>query len=125
MRQMLTVLLFSNRKGADAKDVAKQYSYTDDMCITAEDVAEGMKEMVESSRWKGGSLMEIRKGDLRNELESQVAIVVKDEGMKEWERRCFEPVREVFRKERGVAVDGANGHACNYFDSGNSLMHFL
>ena len=108
---MLTVLLFSNRKGADAKDVAKQYSYTDDMCITAEDVAEGMKEMVESSRWKGGSLMEIRKGDLRNELESQVAIVVKDEGMKEWERRCFEPVREVFRKERGASVNGANAHA--------------
>lgn len=92
--------------GAQGDHVRGQYSYTDDVCITADDVAEGMKEMIESEKWKGGSLMEIKKGDLRHELESAQSIVIDaDEDsaeMKKFREGLYGPVREVFRRERGV-----------------------
>ncbi|KAK5110813.1 hypothetical protein LTR62_005524 [Meristemomyces frigidus] len=98
--------------GQEAQDVHKQFSFTENVCITAEEVAEGMMEMVTQGKYGGGSLMEIRKGDLRNVLESREAYRV-DEGsspeMKAWVDECYRPIREVFKKERGVKKSGANG----------------
>ncbi|KAK5173522.1 uncharacterized protein LTR77_002203 [Saxophila tyrrhenica] len=98
--------------GADAKHVNSQFSYTDDICITPDEVAEAMKELVEDPKYKGGALLETKKGALRNELESAQSIVIIDADQKSPEMQAFTdklyaPIREEFKKERGKSV--ANG----------------
>lgn len=41
--------------------MAKQYAYDDKMALTAEEVAEAMKDLVEQSKYGGGSLLEVTK----------------------------------------------------------------
>jgi len=95
--------------GAQGDHVRGQFSYTDDMCITPEQVAEAMKEMVEQGKYKGGALLEVKKGALRNELESAQAIILPgaeqdNPEMKQFFDGLYKPVREVFAKERGAAM---------------------
>lgn len=93
--------------GDSAKHVHAQFSYTEDMCITADEVAEGMKDLVEQGKYGGGTLLEVKKGALRNVLESKQAIVVegqRSEDMKPFFDTMYAPLREVFSKERGVAT---------------------
>ena len=64
-----------------------------------------MKEMVESSKYKGGALMECRMGNLRGDLPSQQSIIVEDMEPAAAEKffgTLYQPLREVFGKERGV-----------------------
>jgi NAD(P)-dependent dehydrogenase (short-subunit alcohol dehydrogenase family) len=92
--------------GEDAKHVNSQFSYTDDVCITPDEVAEAMREMVESSKYKGGALMECRKGNLRGDLPSQQSIIVEDlepAAAEKFFGTLYQPLREAFGKERGVA----------------------
>lgn len=56
--------------GDAAKHVFDQYSYSDDMCTTPEEVALAMKEMIEDGSFEGGALMEVTKDRPRNRLES-------------------------------------------------------
>lgn len=88
--------------GEQAKDVAKQYAYNDDMCISPEDVAEAMREMVEGASYGGGSLMEVSKGNLRGRLDSQQAgsLAVQSEEGQKWLENNYRPIRDVFAKER-------------------------
>ncbi|KAK0263431.1 hypothetical protein B0A54_00788 [Friedmanniomyces endolithicus] len=95
--------------GEQAKAVHAQYSFTDDVCITPEEVAEAMMEMVQEGKYKDGSLMEVAKGRLRHELESHQSIVVTGPAEKKFADQCYEPIRKVFRSERGAAANGANG----------------
>ncbi|TKA74398.1 hypothetical protein B0A55_04523 [Friedmanniomyces simplex] len=95
--------------GEQARAVHEQYSYTDDVCITPKKVAEAMVEMVQLGKYRGGSLMEVAKGNLRGELESRQSVVVTGPEEKEWADRCYGPIREVFGRERGGAGKGANG----------------
>lgn len=93
--------------GDAAKDVAKQYSFTEKMCISAEDVAEAMMEMVQSAKYPGGSLLEVSKGNLRGKLESREAEQIMASQIpefQEWLDINYAPIREVWQKERGVAV---------------------
>lgn len=86
-------------------DVLAQFGYHADQCITPEDVAEGMKEMVEEEKYPGGSLMYISKGRLREVLESKVAWEGDgSQAYREWEVRCYKPIREVFKGDRGSAL---------------------
>jgi hypothetical protein len=91
--------------GEQAKHVHSQFSYTDDVCITPEEVAEAMKELIELPKYPGGTLLEVKKGDLRHLRESEQAVIIPGDQetpeMKEWFDRLCEPVREVFAKERG------------------------
>ena len=97
--------------GESAKHVNSQFSYTDDMCITPDQVAEGMKDMIESSEYKGGALMECRLGELRGQLPSQQSILADDMEpavAKKFFGKLYQPVRDVFAKERGAgAVNGS------------------
>ena len=94
--------------GSQGDNVRGQFSYTEDICITADDVADAMKEMIEEPKYKGGALMEVKKGALRNELESAQSIVLEgEEGSDEmvaFRENLSKPLREVFAKERGVSV---------------------
>lgn len=56
--------------GEAAKDVHAQFSYTDDICTTPEEIAIAMKEMIEDGSFAGGALMEVTKDRPRNRLES-------------------------------------------------------
>ncbi|KAK4898818.1 hypothetical protein LTR27_003549 [Elasticomyces elasticus] len=95
--------------GEQAKDVHAQFSYTDDVCIMPEEVAQAMVEMVEQGKYGGGSLLEVAKGKLRNPLESHQSVVVTGAEAKAWADQCYAPIREVYKKERGVTVNGSNG----------------
>ena len=91
--------------GENAKHVNAQFSYNEDMCITPDEVAEAMKEMIESSKYKGGALMECRKGDLRHDLPSAQAVLADDMEAGVAEKffgTLYKPVREAFAKERGA-----------------------
>jgi NAD(P)-dependent dehydrogenase (short-subunit alcohol dehydrogenase family) len=95
--------------GDNAKHVNSQFSYTDDVCITSDEVAEGMKDMIESPKYKGGALMECRKGNLRGDLPSAQSVIVEDMEPAAAEKffgTLYQPLREVFKKERGVAANG-------------------
>ncbi|KAK4542110.1 hypothetical protein LTR36_007141 [Oleoguttula mirabilis] len=98
--------------GDAAKDVAEQYSYTDEVCITPEDVAEAMMEMVQSGEYPGGSLLECSKRNLRERLESREAgalvMASKSAEPHQWVEKCYAPIREVWKKERGVATSGVH-----------------
>jgi len=89
---------------SDAQDVAKQFSYTDDVCITAHDVAEAMVEMVTQGAYPGGSLLRVSKKLLREPLDSGQSFVDDgSEAMKAFTDRCYEPIRDILRKERSTA----------------------
>jgi len=45
------------------------------MCITPDEVAVAMKEMVEQKKYGGGALLEVCKDRPRNELESAKSVV--------------------------------------------------
>ena len=74
--------------GEAAKHVNDQFSYSDDMCTTPEEVAVAMKEMVEDGSYGGGALMEVTKDRPRNRLESAKSVV--DEGMDSEAMRAFQ-----------------------------------
>lgn len=88
--------------GDEAKHVASQFAYTDDVCIEPEDVAEAMIEMVTQGEYAGGSLLAISKGNMRERLESTQSFEITSPEMQAWADNCYEPMREVFRKERGT-----------------------
>lgn len=90
--------------GSDASSVAKQYSYSDSMAITPEEVAEAMKDLVEQERFEGGSLLEVSKSKGVNLLESNEASIAKGPEAQAWVDQCYGPVREILRKEREVAT---------------------
>lgn len=93
-------------KGAAAQNVAKQYSYSDEMAITAEEVAAAMKDLIEQGKFPGGSLLEVSKSRGRNLLESsELSEKLGPEGQT-WIDGCYTPVRETLRKER-EAEEGA------------------
>ena len=73
--------------GEAAKHVHDQFSFTDDMCTTSEEVAVAMKEMVEDGSYGGGALMEVTKDRPRNRLESAKAVV--DEALQGDAMRAF------------------------------------
>jgi NAD(P)-dependent dehydrogenase (short-subunit alcohol dehydrogenase family) len=87
------------------KPIADQFGYTDDICITPEQVAQAMVEMIESGEYPGGSLLQVDKGTMRGRLDSQqadkVMVASEDASLREWQERCFQPIREVFGRERG------------------------
>ena len=89
-------------KGKDAKEVAKQYAYDDEISLTAEEVANAMKDLIEQGKFGGGSLLEVSKTRGVNELESsELAQKLGPEGQT-WVDRCYAPVREILKNERGV-----------------------
>ncbi|KAK3718370.1 hypothetical protein LTR37_005183 [Vermiconidia calcicola] len=95
--------------GEQGRHVKGQFSYTDDVCVTPDQVAEAMKEMVEQAKYKGGALLEIKKGDLRHDLESTQALIIEGSDkdtpeMKQFFETLYAPVREVFSKERGAKL---------------------
>ena len=93
--------------GEDAKHVHSQFSYTDDVCISPDDVAEAMKELVEDGKYKGGALLEVKKGDLRHDLESAQSFNLDGldpEVAKKFIGPMYGPLREVFANERGVGL---------------------
>jgi short-subunit dehydrogenase len=86
--------------GAAAKEVAKQYAYSEEMSITAEEVATAMKDLIEQGKHEGGSLLEISKTRGNNLLESsELGKTLGSEGQT-WIDGCYAPVRETLRKER-------------------------
>lgn len=89
--------------GPDAGEVAKQYSYEAEMSISAEEVAEAMKDMVEQGKFEGGSLVAISKTG-RSVLESDRARVGQGADAQAWEERCFSSARQLLTKERGAAL---------------------
>ena len=91
--------------GAQAKDVAAQYQYSDQAGITPEEVAQAMKEMVENETYGGGSLLRIAKGNLRERLPSQRAFDSSKPELKAWADNCYAPIREIFAKERNAAKE--------------------
>lgn len=91
-----------------------QYGYNDDMCVTPEEVAQGMKELVEESKYRGGTIMEVKKGALRKVVQTELSRI--DEGqdqqapeMEGYFNNLYKPLREEFSKERGGAAR-ANGN---------------
>lgn len=94
-------------KGEAAKDIAAQYQYDDKNAILPEDVADAMKDMVEQAKYGGGALLEVSKANLRGELESKQALVGDSPEMKAFMDHCYAPIREVWRKERGMGVNGS------------------
>ncbi|EME80175.1 uncharacterized protein MYCFIDRAFT_31370 [Pseudocercospora fijiensis CIRAD86] len=92
--------------GREARREFEQFGYSEEQCLSAEEVAEGMREMIVSEEWEGGSLMGIEKGGggLRQRLESRQGIDVEGEGMEGWVEHAYEPIRAVLRRERGVKL---------------------
>lgn len=93
--------------GEQGKHVNAQFSYNDDMCITSDEVAQAMVEMVVQGKYKGGALMECKKGALRQEVESRQAVILDGPPgpeMRGWFDRLYQPLREVFAKERGIGM---------------------
>lgn len=96
-------------KGEQGSHHRGQYGYKDDMCVTPEEVAQGMKELVEESKYPGGTIMEVKQGALRKLVETAQATI--DEGMDQqgpeieaYLNTLYKPVREEFAKERGGAA---------------------
>ena len=89
-----------------AKQVNAQWSYSDEMCLRPEEVAQAMKELVEQSKYKGGSMIEVSKTRARGELATELAVVVEGGGeeMKKWLDTNYAPLREVWAGERGKKV---------------------
>lgn len=92
--------------GAAAEEVAKQYAYSDAMAITAEEVADAMKELIEQGKYRGGSLLEVSKAKGINLLESECSDLSKNLGpeSKAWVDHCYAPAREILKNERGVSA---------------------
>lgn len=88
--------------GEAGKHVRGQFSYADDTCVTAEEVAEAMREMVEDleGKYPGGSLLEVSKGSMRHVLNAGQSFDLSKPGMREFAEKNFAPVREVFKTER-------------------------
>jgi NAD(P)-dependent dehydrogenase (short-subunit alcohol dehydrogenase family) len=86
--------------GDAAKEVAKQYAYSDEKSITPEEVAAAMKDLIEQGKFEGGSLLEISKTRGNNLLESsELGKTLGAEGQT-WIDGCYAPVREILQKER-------------------------
>ena len=95
--------------GDQAKHVNSQFSYSDDVCITSDEVAEGMKEMIESPKWKGGAMMDSRIGNLRADLPSPQRDIkgdIEEAVAEKFYGTLYQPLRDVFAKERGGAANG-------------------
>ena len=88
--------------GDDAKEVAKQYTYSDKMAITAEEVARAMKDLIEQGKYSGGSLLEVSKANGAMLLDSSSSDLAKDTSpeSKAWIDQCYAVPREILRKER-------------------------
>lgn len=90
-------------QSSQASEVAKQYSYSDNMAIAPEEVAEAMKDLVEQEKFPGGSLLEVSKKKGVNLLESNEVPSAKSPELQDWIDQCYAPTREMLKKERGVA----------------------
>ncbi|KAF2167437.1 hypothetical protein M409DRAFT_66034 [Zasmidium cellare ATCC 36951] len=93
--------------GPAGRKMAAQFSYREKNSISAEEVAEAMKEVIEDGegRYPGGTLLGVSKARRREVFESLQGIVGDGSvAFKKWQDRVFEPVREVFRKERGARL---------------------
>lgn len=86
--------------------VSKQYSYSDAMAITPEEVAWAMKDLVEQGKFNGGSLLEVSKSNGRNELESKqtAASQSDDPETQKWVDQCYAPARQILMQERGAQL---------------------
>lgn len=87
----------------DAKHVREQFSYADDLCIKPEEVAQGMKEIIEEGKYPGGTLLEVSKSRARGPLATDLASVIEGQGeeLKIWYDNMCKPLRDVFNSERG------------------------
>lgn len=94
-------------KGEDAAKVAKQYAYDDKTALTAEEVAEAMKDLVEQGKYGGGSLLEVTKANGVKLLESNESTLTQGPEAKTWADGVYAPVREIFNKERGAGSRAA------------------
>jgi short-subunit dehydrogenase len=94
-------------KGEDAEKVAKQYAYDDKMALTAEEVAEAMKDLVEQGKYGGGSLLEVSKANGVKLLESSESTLTQGPEAKAWADGVYAPVREILKKERGAGPRAA------------------
>lgn len=89
---------------AAAVKTSEQYSYSDEMAISSEEVAEAMKEMVEKGEFKGGSLLEVSKSNGRKVLESNETQIAQGPEAQAWVDQCYAPARQAFMKERGAGL---------------------
>jgi len=89
--------------GAGAKDVAKQYSYNDEMAISSEEVSRAMKDLIEQGKYGGGSLLEMTKANGAKLLESSNSDLATNSSpeAKAWIEGVYATPREIFEKERG------------------------
>ncbi|KAM0721715.1 hypothetical protein Q7P37_002640 [Cladosporium fusiforme] len=90
--------------GPEAKAVHEQYSYSDDMAISAGEVAEAMKDLVEQGRYEGGSLLEVSKRNGRKAIESLDAAGAAGPEAQAWLDGCYAPARQAFMRERGAGL---------------------
>jgi len=95
-------------KGKDAEEVAKQYAYDDEMSLTAEEVAKTMKDLVEQGKFGGGSLLEVSKTRGVNLLESSELTQGLGPEAQTWINRCYDPARDILRKERKANMDASS-----------------
>ena len=84
-----------------AKNVAAQFSYTDDIALTADEVAQAMRELIEDGKYAGGAVLRMSKGNLREVVDVEQVTAV-DMARKAWIEGTYKPVREHFGKERGA-----------------------
>jgi NAD(P)-dependent dehydrogenase (short-subunit alcohol dehydrogenase family) len=94
-------------KGEAAEKVAKQYAYDDKIALTAEEVAEAMKDLVEQGKYGGGSLLEVTKANGVKLLESNESALTQGPEAKAWADGVYAPVREILKKERGAGTRAA------------------
>lgn len=94
-------------KGEAAEKVAKQYAYDDKMALTAEEVAEAMKDLVEKGQYGGGSLLEVSKANGVKLLESNESTLTQGPEAKAWADGVYAPAREILKKERGAGPRAA------------------
>lgn len=46
----------------DAPEAMKEYAISKDVCAHPSEIAEGMRQLVESSKWPGGTVLEVSRG---------------------------------------------------------------
>lgn len=93
-------------KGAAAEEVAKQYAYSDEKSITAEEVASAMKDLIEQGKYEGGSLLEMSKAKGVNMLESSDLGKKMGPEAQTWIDGCYAKPRQILQKERGTGSGG-------------------
>jgi NAD(P)-dependent dehydrogenase (short-subunit alcohol dehydrogenase family) len=88
--------------GAEAKDVAAQFSFQAEGAITADEVARTMKDVIEQSQYPGGTLLRITKEDLKEVLPSAPYHTEMSDQLKMILGNSHKPIKEIFDRERRV-----------------------